>query len=354
VTSRSTSASSSTTALSPCASSSPTPTEGPLHSRKGINLPDSDVSAPAITEYDWKCVDWAIEHKLEYLALSFVRSAKEIIELKDYLRKADSGTRLIAKIEKPQALDHLDDIITASDAIMVARGDLGIEMDIARVPLIQKQITALCRRFGKPVIVATQILQSMINSATPTRAEVSDISNAIMDFADALMLSGETAVGKFPVEAVRYCMRIARQTEEYLEQSGHPRPRIETSDDLISAAAVARTVAQIVEDIRPKLVLIWSQSGAAARLFSKARIDVPVIAFSADQRCCRQMNLHYGVTPICIPVPKGSSAFIKAAEQLVIQNNWAQLADRVVLVTAPPLIPAGTSNAILLHTISAT
>ncbi|MCD6392487.1 MAG: pyruvate kinase, partial [Planctomycetes bacterium] len=174
---------------------------GPLYSRKGVNLPDSDISSPSITDRDWQCVNWAIEHKIEFLALSFVRTADEIRQLKDYIKKAGADIKVIAKIEKPQAVDHLESIIDASDIVLVARGDLGVEMDLAEVPLIQKRITHLCRRFGTPVIVATQMLQSMIDSPAPTRAEVSDVANAIMDFTDAVMLSGETAIGKHPIAA---------------------------------------------------------------------------------------------------------------------------------------------------------
>ncbi|MBC8551325.1 MAG: pyruvate kinase, partial [Candidatus Brocadiales bacterium] len=191
---------------------------GPLHSNKGINLPDTTIGIPSITERDWECVDWAIQHKVDFLALSFVRSAEEINLLKNHLNEAGADIKVVAKIETPQALTHLESIIQASDAILVARGDLGVEMDLAEVPIIQKKITLICRRLGKPVIVATQMLQSMIDSPVATRAEVSDVANAIMDLTDAVMLSGETAVGKYPLKAADTIRRIARVTENFVDK----------------------------------------------------------------------------------------------------------------------------------------
>src|SRR5436305_1203137 len=174
---------------------------------------------PPIIERDWECIDWAIEQRLDYLALSFVRKADDIRELRDYLTSKVSDIHLIAKIEKAEAVDHIDDIIDASDGLMVARGDLGVEMDVAEVPIIQKDLIRRCQSAGKPVIVATQMLQSMVEQSSPTRAEVSDVANAIFDGTDAVMLSGETSVGKFPVVTVHTMAHIADVTEEYLVRS---------------------------------------------------------------------------------------------------------------------------------------
>jgi len=326
---------------------------GPLYSHKGINLPDTEISIPSITERDWECTDWAIQHNLDFLALSFVRSAEEINQLKDYIRKSGKDIKVVAKIEKPQALNHLEDIISASDVILVARGDLGVEMDVAEVPLIQKRITHMCRRLGKPVVVATQMLQSMINSPTATRAEVSDVANAIIDLTDAVMLSGETAVGKYPLEAAQTIQRIARVTEAYLDQNKIVRPKTTATDELLLTAAMTRSVGQIVDDIAAKLVVVWSQTGSTARFLSKARIDVPILALSSDQRSCQQMCLHYGVIPRCKPIPKDISEFTRMAEQLLISSNWAKVGDKIILVAGKPLGAAGTTNAIMVHTITA-
>ena len=325
---------------------------GPLYSQKGINLPDTHISIPSITEFDWECVDWAVERNLDFLALSFVRSADEINQLKEYIHKAGKDIKIIAKIETPQALAHLEPIVDASDAVLVARGDLGVEMDLAEVPLIQKRITKLCRDSGKPVIVATQMLQSMIQSPTATRAEVSDVANAIMDFTDAVMLSGETAVGKYPVKAAQTIERIARVTEAYLDkQYTAVHHRSAATGELALTAAVARSVAQLVEDVEAKLVTVWSQSGSSARLLSKARIDVPILAFSSDERSCRQMCLHYGVIPCCQPIPEDISQFTSLVDRLILDNNWAQTGDRIILVPGQPISAAGTTNSIHIHNI---
>ena len=326
---------------------------GPMKSRKGMNLPDTDVSIPSITERDWECVDWAIERKVDFLALSFVRSAEDVMSLRERLYAAESDIKIVAKIETPQALADLENIVRASDALLVARGDLGVEMDLAEVPLLQKRITTLCRRYGKPVVVATQMLQSMIDSPTATRAEVSDVANAIMDFTDAVMLSGETAVGKYPLEAVKTIRRIAKVTEAYLDEHTESRPKTETTEDLALTAAVARSVAQIVEDIDAKLVGVWSQTGSAARLLSKARIDVPILALSSDIRACQQMSLHYGVIPRCQPIPGGITEFTERVDKMILGRKWAMQGEKVVLVAGKPMGAAGTTNCIVVHTITA-
>jgi len=326
---------------------------GTLSSRKGINLPDTRIRIPSITEFDWGCIDWAIKRNLDFLALSFVRSPDEINQLKDYIRKAGADIKVVAKIETPQALAHLEPIVNASDAVLVARGDLGVEMDLAEVPLIQKRITKMCRDFGKPVIVATQMLQSMIQSPTATRAEVSDVANAIMDYTDAVMLSGETAIGKYPVKAAQTIERIARVTEAYLDKQFGAHPRSTTTGELALTAAVARSVGQLVEDIDAKLVAVWSQSGSSARFLSKARIDVPILALSSDERSCRQMCLHYGVIPCCRPIPEDIRQFTCLLDKLIIENKWAQAGDRIVLVAGRPLSAPGTTNSINVHNINA-
>jgi pyruvate kinase len=324
---------------------------GPLHSRKGINLPDTSVSIPSITESDWECVDWAIRHKVDFLALSFVRSSEEINQLKDYLKKAEADIKVIAKIETPQALTHLESIVNACDAVLVARGDLGVEMDLAEVPVIQKRITLICRRLGKPVIVATQMLQSMIENPVATRAEVSDVANAIMDLTDAVMLSGETAVGKYPLKAVETIRRIARVTEEYLRHDEHTRLKTITKDELILTAAIARSIDQIVDDISAKLVAVWSQTGTTVRLLSKERLNVPVLALSSNQRTCNQMSLNYGVMPRCQPIPEDNNQFTQMVDKLIINRNWAKVGDKIVLLTGQPIGSAGATNAVIVHTV---
>lgn len=325
---------------------------GPVYSNKGINLPDTDVSASAITQRDWQFVDWAVENDLDFLALSFIRSADEVMELKRYLSKVGSDIKVIAKIEKPQAVGCLEEIVEVSDAVLVARGDLGVEMDLAQVPLIQKRTTDMCRHMGKPVIVATQMLQSMISNPVATRAEVSDVANAIMDYCDAVMLSGETAVGKYPVESVKTIWRISRVTEAYLEKHDEMHPRTATTDDLRLTESISRSVGHIVDDIEPKLVVVWSQSGSAARLLSKARIDVPILALSSDQKVCRQMCLDYGVVPYCMPVPETVQEFVDIVDELLISSSRSKVGDKIVLVAGQPLGKPGGTNVIIVHTVT--
>jgi pyruvate kinase len=326
---------------------------GVLKSSKGINLPDSAVNAPSITDRDWECVDWAIENDLDYLALSFVRSAEDLELLREHLRNKESDIHLIAKIEKAEALAHIDGIVEASDGLMIARGDLGVEMDVAQVPIIQKDLIRRCRTSGKPVIVATQMLQSMIEQASPTRAEVSDVANAIFDGTDAVMLSGETSVGKFPLGSVHTMSHVAEVTEDYLISSKQAIAFTSqtTSATLRFSAAIARGVGQIVNDLKVKLVVIWSQTGATARIFSKSRFPVPLVALSSDHRALRRMSLHFGVIPHEMEPPRTMQDLVDGIDLLVRERKFANPGDRIVIVTGAALGTPGTLNGIVLHTL---
>ncbi|MCP3687459.1 MAG: pyruvate kinase [Gammaproteobacteria bacterium] len=325
---------------------------GPLHSHKGINLPDTTMSIPSITERDWECVDWAIKNEVDFLALSFVRSAEEINQLKSYISKAGADIKVVAKIETPQALTCLESIIQASDVTLVARGDLGVEMDLARVPILQKQIIQSCRRLGKPVIVATQMLQSMIDSPVATRAEVSDVANAIMDLTDAVMLSGETAVGKYPLKTADTIRRIARVTENFIDKDKDIQRRTIETDETALTTTIAHSVGIIAKDISAKLVAVWSQSGTTVRLLSKERINAPILALSSDQHTCNQMSLHYGVMPRCQPIPENIDMFSKMVDHYILSRKWAKVGDKVVMVVGQRIGISGATNAVIVHTIS--
>ena len=324
---------------------------GVLKTAKGINLPDTNVNVPAVTDKDWQCADWAIENDLDYLALSFVRKPDDLQLVRQHLANQRSDIQLIAKIEKGEALLSIDGIIDASDGLMVARGDLGVEMDVAEVPIIQKDLIRRCQTAGKPVIVATQMLQSMIEQASPTRAEVSDVANAIFDGTDAVMLSGETSVGKFPVGAVHVMSRVAEVTETYLigqpEQLQLPM-RLRT---MALSAAVAKGVRQMVTELKAKLVCVWSQTGATARIFSKTRFPVPVIALSSDHRALRRMALHFGVIPHETPLVKDEQQLVREVDALVREQKYARVGDRIVIVAGSSLGSPGMLNAVLIHTI---
>ena len=305
---------------------------GEVTSRKGVNLPDTAVGTGSITARDWECAGWAVEHGLDFLALSFVRSAADVLDLKKYLAEKKSSIKVIAKIETPQAVECLEEIVDASDAVLVARGDLGVEMALAQVPLIQKRITRMCRSKGKAVIIATQMLESMINEARPTRAEVSDAANAVMDFADCLMLSGETAVGKYPVEAVARLVEIAEVTEEYLDTIDEERVKVDACEEMVGVGVMARDVARIVDETDVRLVAVWSEDGEAGRVFSKARIDVGVLAFSSDEGVCRQMCMYYGVVPCLGEVCVDLAEFGRMVNGYVLENGLVREGEKVVVV----------------------
>jgi pyruvate kinase len=324
---------------------------GILKSAKGINLPSTKVSIPSITDYDWQCVDWAIENDLDYLALSFVRKADDLHLIRQHLVNKVSDIHIVAKIEKAEAIAEIDAIVDASDGLMVARGDLGVEMDLAEVPIIQKDLVRRCQIAGKPVIVATQMLQSMIDQPSPTRAEVSDVANAIYDGTDAVMLSGETSVGKFPVGTVHTMAHIADKTEKYLATLPPVRDtKLKLKTNLMSAA-LARGIFQMVEDLKVKLVVVWSQTGATARIFSKYRYNVPIIALSSDHRALRRMALHYGVIPQEMVPPDDLGSLVRAVDRLAIERKFASAGDRIIVTAGASLGTPMALNGIVVHTI---
>ena len=324
---------------------------GVLKSAKGINLPKTSVNLPSITDRDWECVDWACEHRLDYLALSFVRKAEDLFTLRDYLKDKVSDIHLIAKIEKAEAVQQIDAIIDASDGLMVARGDLGVEMDVAQVPIIQKDLIRRCRIAGKPVIVATQMLQSMIEQSSPTRAEVSDVANAIFDGTDAVMLSGETSVGKFPVGAVLTMSHVAEVTEQYLVSSSEEHviePKIKTN---LAAGSLARGALRIVQDLDAKLVVIWTQTGGTARVFSKHHFPIPIVALSNDQRTLRRMALHFGVIPRHMPIVNDIGSVVAATDAMILDKKYAEVGQQVVIVAGWSPAAAGSMNGLVIHIV---
>jgi pyruvate kinase len=331
---------------------------GPVTTGKGINLPDTEVKAPAITERDWECVEWGVTNGLDFLALSFVRSASEVLELKRRLaamcpvdRSVDDdastggGIPVIAKIEKPQAVRAMDEVIQAADAIMVARGDLGVEMEIAQVPVVQKKLVARCQAWGKPCIVATQMLETMIQNATPTRAEASDVANAVFDGADAVMLSGETAVGKHPALVVETMRRIIAGAEAWIgEQPYEAAPPAKLVESRYATAALAHGAWHVACDIGAKLIVCWSQAGGTARYLSQNDFRVPIIAYTSSVTAARRMTLLKGVTPIRTDAPEGLGAFTDLAEQDMLLRGWIKAGEPVVLLAGKPLGKARATN----------
>jgi len=336
---------------------------GTLSAKKGINLPDSDLSAPSLTDWDRQCARWAVGAGFDYVALSFVRKGGDVEELKALLKEerqklpADAKRPripIIAKIEMPQAIRELDGIIDAAEGVMVARGDLGVEMDLARVPILQKQIIQAAHDHGKPAIVATQMLESMIENAAPTRAEVGDVANAILDGADATMLSGETAVGKFPVQAVHYMARTAAQAEQYAaqQQRQNPKPPRLGYASADRPAALARGAAAIVRDMQARCVVMWTQTGGGVRYLSQTRLHVPVVALCPDPVVLRQLALLFGVRPVLAAPPDDAKLLFAHADRVLLEHHWADPGDPIVMVRGWPMGVPGTTNTIQVHHVS--
>lgn len=324
---------------------------GVIHDHKGVNLPDSDLRLPSLTEKDLADLRWAVEQEFDYLAISFVRRSDDVRMLRQLVREQGGRCHIISKIETPQAVRNIDAIIDASDAVMMARGDLGVEMDVAHVPRVQKSVVRACRRAGKPVIVATQMLQSMIESPSPTRAEVSDVANAIVDGADAVMLSGETAVGKYPIEAVAMMARIAADTELYDQEERTALSVNERHPGV--TAAVADTLSGIVARLSPRAVVVWTEEGVLARLASRYRFDTPIVALTPNEPVRRRLALYYGVTPCLAQRPVDPSERMTAVDRVLIPHGWAAPGNLVVVGIGPHSLENGDTGAVAIRIVGA-
>ena len=276
---------------------------GELKNNKGMNLPGLALSVPALTEKDKKDVDFIVNHSVDYIALSFVRSASDVKNLQDYIESKGANIPVIAKIEKPQAVANIDEILSQADGIMVARGDLGVEMDPEKVPIIQKDLIQKARAVFKPVIVATQMLESMTSNQRPTRAEVSDVSNAVFEGTDALMLSGETAAGLYPVESVQMMRKVSKEVESW-QLLNYQSAASSFNSNFISfdplRQSIAKAIANITRDIAVCAVVVRSRGGKSASVVSSTRLSPPILALSTEPAVVRKMNLLWGVTPVLV------------------------------------------------------
>ena len=317
---------------------------GQLQSHKGINLPGADISAPTITDEDRSVIDWALGQDIDFLGISFVRRAEDVRLVRTILHEHHSPIRVIAKVEKPEAVAELRAIVGLADGVMVARGDLGVEMPLEEVPLLQKRIIALCREAHKPVITATQMLESMMTRSRPTRAEVTDIANAILDGTDAVMLSGETAVGHYPVAAVAVMDRVARQTEKYLAENPPAARRADYDPSRPVASALSEGAYHIVQWLRPKVVAVSSASGDTALLLAKERMSIPIVGVSADPRAVARMCLYYGVRPVQAERLASLDDLFGLAEEEAVVAGLAERGDEVLLVAGDPFGVSGTTN----------
>lgn len=316
---------------------------GPISSAKGLILPDTDLSLPALTEKDKTDVAWAIAHRVDYLALSFVRRAEDVTDLRDRLNIAGANIPIVSKIETPQAISALDEIIAVSDALLVARGDLGVTTELTGLPILQKDIIQRCARAGRPVIVATQMLQSMISQPTPTRAEVSDVANAVFDGADAVMLSAETASGAYPVEALTVMNRITERIADF-ERQRPPAGSLGLARELTvghatdpTTAAVARSAVNVASDLDSAWIAVWCRTGTTATWISKYRPRQRVVGLSADVEVCRRLGLVYGVTPFLVTEPASEHRAILTAAALRLGLPPAQpQGEALVLMVGNP------------------
>ena len=323
---------------------------GVVSDHKGLNLPGVAVSVPALSEKDKEDLRWAIEQDADFIALSFVRSAHDIKDVHEIMDEMGKRIPVIAKIEKPQAVDALEEIVEAFDGIMVARGDLGVEMPLEAVPLVQKRAIELARRQAKPVIVATQVLESMIQNPRPTRAEASDCANAILDGADAVMLSGETSVGAYPIEAVRTMASIIENVEEH---GGERIPGL-GSYPQTRGGALTRAAAEMGEHLDVTYLVTFTQSGDTARRLSRLRSPLPLLAFTPLRETRNQLAVSWGVQCYEVPEVQHTDEMVAQVDEILQDKHLAQPGDTVVIVAGMPPGTPGSTNSIRVHTVGET
>ncbi len=331
---------------------------GLLKEHQGINLPGVAVSAPALTEKDREDLKFGVMHDVDYVALSFVRKPEDVLEAKHLIRqfqaelseqtgKKSQGTiPLIAKLEKPEAISRLEEILNVVDGVMVARGDLGVEMAPEKVPLIQKRVISKCNDYGLPVITATQMLESMISNPRPTRAEASDVANAILDGTDAVMLSGETAVGAYPIEAVEMMVRIALETEAGNRTALQPQCK-----RLTQAHAVSHAARALSEETSVQSIVVFTRSGTSAHLISKDRPRTAILAYTPSERVYRQLALWWGVWPHRIEMRGTTEELIAAAEQRLQEDKLVKRGEHVVIMGGLPVASQSRTNFVKLHRV---
>ena len=330
---------------------------GKISSHKGINLPDSAVSVPAVSEKDREDLAFGVLSGVDYVALSFVRSAADVQNLRDLIKanekkfkiKGAAPLKIIVKIERREAIEHIDEIIAAADGVMVARGDLGIELPAEDVPILQKNIVEKCLAAGKPVIVATQMLESMIVNPRPTRAEVSDVANAVIDHADAVMLSGETAGGKFPVEAVTYMAKTAAATEASVYDDLVFKDKIEKYAP--SGEAFGSVARALAENVKANAILVFTLSGQTARIASRFRPELPIYAACVDERVARQLTLTWGARPFLLPKCKTTVELVKKGLGYLQKNKLVRRGDKVVVIVGTKVGKGGGANVVEVKTI---
>jgi len=325
---------------------------GLLKEHKGINLPGVMVNIPSLTEKDRDDLAFGVAQGVDYIAISFVRRAQDIADVKRTLVEVDPNAAklpIIAKLEKPSALDNLEDILQVADGVMVARGDMGVELSPQQVPTAQKRIIAAANRQRKIVITATQMLESMITNPLPTRAEASDVANAIYDGSDAVMLSGETAAGEYPIESVRMMASIIKEAEQHTEEWGRWHGGHETTSD--DSVALARAAGELALDRDVTAIAIFTLTGRNARIMSKARPRVPILAFTPDPVTYQRLPLLWGVAPYLIPQADTVEAMLAHVEASMLYDSPVRAGQQVIVIAGLPPSKMVPANFILLHTV---
>ena len=324
---------------------------GPLSSKKGVNLPHTKISQPSLTEKDREDAQFLLDHDVDWIALSFVRQKKDILDLREMVDAHPNHAGIIAKIEKPEALEEIEGIIDAADAIMVARGDLGVEVDFQKVPLIQKHLIKLCLKKPKPVIVATQMMESMIFNPTPTRAEANDVANAVLDGADTVMLSGETSVGKYPVQTIVNMQKIidATETEEYIYyHENYPKPEASS----FQADAICHNAVQLAKLVSAAAIVSLTYSGYTAIQISSHRPKAPIYTFTMNRELINDLSLVWGVRAFYFGECTHINDYINYTEEFLVSQNLLKKGDLVVHVGSIPIMERGKTNMLKLTRVS--
>ena len=319
---------------------------GPISDHKGINLPGANVSSPSLTKKDLADLRFGVENGVDMVALSFVRKRDDVLRLRVHLEDYDAKLPIVSKIEKPEAWTNFDSILEESDGVMIARGDLGVELALEKVPSIQKSIIMRARRLGKFVITATQMLESMMDRPYPTRAEVSDIANAIYDGTDAVMLSGETAAGKYPLEAAQMMKRIATEAELSVHFRELPRRENPALADVVADAAY-----RAAQAVNAQAIVVFTATGPTARLVSRFRPPVPIYAFTPNDTTARQLQVSFGVRPVIAPDTSSTDEMLQQLDRMLIQNGCLKKGAMVVFVAGQPIGRPGTTNLMKLHRV---
>jgi pyruvate kinase len=326
---------------------------GTLMPHKGINLPGVRLSVSALTEKDKLDLEFGLKQEVDAVAISFVRKLEDVIEVRDFIRRSDPSKAdlpLIAKLERREAVEQLEAILDTADGVMVARGDLGVETSLQDVPIIQKQIIQSANQKSKLVITATQMLESMIVNSQPTRAEASDVANAVFDGSDAVMLSGETAIGAHPVETVRMMATIILEAEAHLEKWGRWKGFL-TGEPKDHPTALAHVAAELAIDLKVAAIAVFTQLGRSARLMSKARPRAPILAFTPNPATYRRLSMYWGVIPTLVPEAESVEKMVAHVETALLESGPIHPGELVILVSSLPMALHGPPNFLLLHTV---